>query len=156
MTVAGLRQGPVKAAYGTTILPDTDLDQVKNQTFDGIIFPGGRVNAVGLAADSRVVELIHRHMAAKRLIAAICAAPSHVLGEAAGILKGRRATGDPAFNEKLAASGAIVTGESVTVDANIITGIGPGTAMLFALQLTEYLAGREIADTYAEKWRLKR
>jgi 4-methyl-5(b-hydroxyethyl)-thiazole monophosphate biosynthesis len=156
VTVAGLNAGPVKAAYGSTILPTAHLSEVENQLFDALIFPGGRVNAQGLAADRRVVEIIHRHQQAGKLIAAICAAPSHVLGEAAGILKGKRATGDPGFNDRLAASGATVTGERVTVDGNIITGDGPGAAMLFALQVTEYLAGREIADTYAMKWRIDR
>lgn len=156
VTIAGLSPGPVKAAYGSTILPTTHLSEVENQSFDGLIFPGGRVNAQGLAGDRRVVTIIRRHHKAGKLIAAICAAPSHVLGEAAGILKGKRATGDQSFNDRLAASGAIVTGEQVTVDGNIITGDGPGAAMLFALQVTEYLAGREIADTYAKKWRIDR
>lgn len=156
VTVAGLKPGPVKAAYGTTIMPDTHLGAFSEHDFDAIIFPGGRVNAQGLAGDRRVVELIHRFVQSGKLVAAICAAPSHVLAEAAGILKGRRVTGDPSFNDRLAAGGAIVTGEQVTVDGAIITGMGPGAAMLFALALTEYMAGKETADTYAKKWRIDR
>jgi 4-methyl-5(b-hydroxyethyl)-thiazole monophosphate biosynthesis len=156
VTVAGLRPGAVKAAYGTSILPNAQIDDVRGQSFDAVIFPGGRVNAQGLASDQRVVELVRAQHKADRLVAAICAAPSHLLGEAAGILQGRRATGDPFFNDRLAAAGAIVTNEQVTVDANIVTGMGPGAAMLFALQLTEELIGRETADTYAMKWRIDR
>jgi protein deglycase len=156
VTVAGLKPGPVKAAYGTVVLPATDLETVKNQLFDGIIFPGGRVNAQALAADLRVIALVHAHLSSGKMVAAICAAPSHVLAEAAGILKGKRVSGDPAFNEKFTAAGAIATGDQVTVDGNIVTGTGPGAAMLFALQVTEYLAGPEIADTYAKKWGIER
>lgn len=155
VTVAGLTPGPVKAAYGTTIMPDTTIEAVES-LYDGVIFPGGRRNAAALAAHPRVVELARRHFAEHRLVAAICAAPSHVLAEAAGILRGKHATGDPAFNDRLAAAGAIVTDELVTVEENIITGMGPGAALPFGLALAEYLAGRAVADGFAAKWRLHR
>lgn len=155
VTVASLEYGPVKAAYGTTIIPHKSIDQVDG-LFDGIVFPGGRKNAQALAANSRVRELTREHNAAGKLVAAICAAPSHVLAEACGILSGRRATGDPVFNEKLAAGGANITNELVTVDGNIITGMGPGAALPFALQLVEYLAGKDVADGFASKWRVVR
>ncbi len=153
--VVGLTPGPVRAAYGTTILPDLTINDVKGLS-DAIVFPGGRRNAQALAAHPRVAELARQHFQAGKLVAAICAAPSHVLGEAAGLLKGKRATGDPSFNNKLAASGAILTDELVTIDGNIITGMGPGAALPFALQLAEYLAGKEVADGFASKWRIRR
>ena len=156
VTVAGLTPGPIAAAYGTTIQPQIPLDQVPESLFDAIFFPGGRRNAQALAASEKVVRLAQRHFQAGKLVSAICAAPSHVLGEAAGVLKGRRASGDPAFNDKLAASGAIITDKMVTVDGNLITGVGPGAAMLFALQLTEYLCGKDVADGYAAKWGVDR
>jgi 4-methyl-5(b-hydroxyethyl)-thiazole monophosphate biosynthesis len=56
----------------------------------------------------------------------------------------------------LVAHGAIVTDQLVTVDGTIITGMGPGAAMPFALRLAEYLVGKEIADGFAEKWRVSR
>jgi 4-methyl-5(b-hydroxyethyl)-thiazole monophosphate biosynthesis len=155
VSVVGLLPGPVKAAYGTTILPKTDLSKIETtDLYDGIFFPGGRVNARALAASSIVVDLIHRHDRAGKLVSAICASPSHVLGEAAGILKGRRATGDPTFNEKLDESGAILTDELVTRDGNLITGMGPGAAMPYGLALAAYFVGREITDGYADKWRI--
>jgi 4-methyl-5(b-hydroxyethyl)-thiazole monophosphate biosynthesis len=77
-------------------------------------------------------------------------------GAAGGFLPAKKATGDPGFDDKLASAGAIVTGADVTIDGNIITGRGPGAAMVFSLQVTEYLAGKEIADTYAKKWRVGR
>lgn len=154
--IAGLRPGPIKAAYGTSVVPHVSVDDLPDQLFDGIIFPGGRRNASALAAHARVVELARRHHAARKMVAAICAAPSHVLAEAADLVRGKRATGDPAFNEKLAACGAIVTDELVTVDGSMVTGMGPGAALPFALMLAEYLVGRETADSFARKWRVTR
>ena len=151
--VAGLVEGSVQAAYGTIILPQTTIEKV-DENFDGIVFPGGRKNAQNLALNSRVVELIKKFNSSGKMVAAICAAPSHVLGEAAGILRSKRSTGDPAFNDKLGAAGAIITNQAVTIDGNIITGMGPGAAMEFAFKLVEYLTGREIIDELKHKWRL--
>lgn len=153
VTIAGLKAGPVKAAYGSTLVPDINIDQV-HKVYDAIIFPGGRNNARHLADHPKVTKLVHEHNSAGRLVAAICAAPSHVLGEAARILKGKRATGDPGFDDKLAASGAEVTHEQVTVDGNIITAMGPGAALPFALQIAEYLVGKEIPAGFAQKWQI--
>ncbi len=156
VTVAGLIDGPVKSAYGITVLPVTTVAEQVGSLYDAIIFPGGRKNAASLAADPHVLALARAHHESGRLVAAICAAPSHVLAEGARILSGRRATGDPSFSDRLEAAGAIVTNELVTVDGNVITGMGPGAAMLFALAITEYLVGRDVADSYARKWRIKR
>jgi protein deglycase len=151
VTVAGLVPGQIKAAYGLTLVPTTTTDQV-DSLYDAIVFPGGRRNAQALAGDKRVVKMAQEHYRAGKLVAAICAAPSHVLGEAAGILKGKRSSGDPSFDDKLAGSGAIVTGESVTIDGNIITGMGPGAAMEFALTIADYLGAGEAVAGFRIKW----
>jgi 4-methyl-5(b-hydroxyethyl)-thiazole monophosphate biosynthesis len=49
-----------------------------------------------------------------------------------------------------------VTGDTVTVDGNIVTGMGPGAAMLFALMLVEVLVDKQTADGFATKWRITR
>lgn len=66
----------------------------------------------------------------------------------------RRAT--PYSNDKLAGGGAILTDQPGTVDSNIITGMGPGAALEFALTLAEQLGKGEIVDGLARKWRIKR
>ncbi|MBK7141240.1 MAG: DJ-1/PfpI family protein [bacterium] len=156
VTIASLAPGPVKAAYGTTIVPHKLIDHIGETLFDGIFFPGGRRNAQALAAHPRVREITLMHYTAAKMISAICAAPSHVLAEACDLLRGKRATGDPSFNEKLRAGGAIITDQLVTVDGTIVTGMGPGAAMPFALQLAEYLVGKQMADEFATKWRVSR
>ncbi|MEW6049752.1 MAG: DJ-1/PfpI family protein [Candidatus Zixiibacteriota bacterium] len=155
VTVVGLTDRPTKGAYGTTLMTDAGVAW-EGRLFDAIVFPGGRRNAAALAVDRRVVESARRHFGERKLVAAICAAPSHVLAEAAGLLKGKRATGDPAFNDRLAAAGAIVTGQPVTRDNNIITGMGPGAAIPFSLALAEYLVSNEVADSFAVKWGIPR
>ena len=108
VTIASLGDDNVAGAYGTTIVPHKSLELV-NDRYDAIVLPGGKKNAETLAAHPKVRQMILEQHKQGRIVAAICASPSHVLAEAAGILKGRRATGDPSFNDRLKSAGAIVT-----------------------------------------------
>lgn len=144
-------------AYGSTLVPATSLSALqklpeKEQLFDALIVPGGKRNAQTLAASQDAIALIRRHYENKKLIAAICASPSHVLAEAGGLLEGRKACGDPAFNDKLRACGAIVTNQTVTVDGSIITSVGPGSALQFALVIASRLGFESAAANLSRKW----
>lgn len=152
VTIAAPARGPVKGAWGTTLVADAGIDEVLPGLYDALVLPGGLKNAQNLAADKRVVELVQTHFQNGRIVASLCASPSHVLAEAAGVLRGRRATGDPAFDDRLGAAGAVVTKEAVTVDGNLITATGPGSALLFALTIARELGGKECALQLAGKW----
>ncbi len=154
VTIASLFSGPVNAAYGNTIMPDTTVAEVVDEVFDGIVLPGGVYNANSLAGSSEVLTLVRRHYEEKRLVAAICASPGTVLAEAAGILKGHRSASAPGFEDKVKAAGAEFTDEEVTVDGHVITGRGPGAALLFGLRLAEYLVGRSKPEELARLWRI--
>jgi 4-methyl-5(b-hydroxyethyl)-thiazole monophosphate biosynthesis len=143
VVTAGLQPGPVKASRGITLVPDTSLDEVMDETFDMMVLPGG-VGADRLDADPRVHELLKRHHQQGRYIAAICAAPK-VLANA-GLLDGRRATSYPGVLDKMDLPRVYVELERVISDDRVITSRGPGTAMDFALELIEKLSGRETRD----------
>ncbi|GAB4350751.1 MAG: hypothetical protein Kow006_13870 [Gammaproteobacteria bacterium] len=109
-----------------------------------VVLPGGGPGAERLAADGRLIELIQRMANEGKYTAAICAAPK-VLAQA-GILEGKRATSYPGALDSVGGGGAELCEESVVVDGRVITSRGPGTAMDFALQLIELLAGKEQRD----------
>jgi 4-methyl-5(b-hydroxyethyl)-thiazole monophosphate biosynthesis len=155
VTTVSATPGPVRAAYGSVLVTHTSLETVAG-LFDAIVLPGGLGNAGKMAANRKIVDLVKVHDSAGKLVAAICASPALVLGEAARILHGRRATGYPDINDRLAASGAIVTHEHVTADGNLVTGMGPGSALLFALRIAEYLVGPEVPNELASRWRISR
>jgi len=138
---AGLKPGPVRASRGTVLVPDVALDQVLGRDFDMIVLPGGQPGADHLEADPRIRDLLLRQADAGRYIGAICAAPK-VLASA-GLLKGRRATSFPGVLDKLALVDTVLTTNTVETDGRIVTSRGPGTAMDFALDLIEKLAGPE-------------
>lgn len=112
---------------------DVDFD-----TVDLIVLPGGRLGTENLGADPLVVEKC-REFAAEKHLAAICAAPS--LLAALGLLEGKKATCHPDFEDHM--KGAVLTGESVVTDGNIITGQGLGASFDFAFELASILVGDE-------------
>ena len=139
VVVAGLRDGHVRCSRGTVMVPDTSLAALivlGTEPFDLIVLPGGLPGADHLRDDPRLRDLLLQQASARRLIGAICAAPKVL--EAAGLLAGKRFTAYTGSLEKLSGQS---TGAPVEVDAGIVTGRGPGTAIEFALTLIEQLAG---------------
>ena len=140
MITAGLDEKPVKASRGMTLLPDTSLEQVVDDDFDMIVLPGGLPGADHLDRDPRIQTLVKRLAKQGKYTAAICAAPK-VLAHA-GLLTGRSATSYPGVLEGLDVPEIKLKLEPVVQDDRVITSRGPGTAMDFALQLIETLAGK--------------
>jgi 4-methyl-5(b-hydroxyethyl)-thiazole monophosphate biosynthesis len=144
---AGLDDGPVVASRGVVLMPDRELDRVKDEEFDMVVLPGGLPGADHLAADARIRELLQRMAGQGKYTAAICAAPK-VLA-AAGLLDGRRATAYPGVLQALSNAAIEIDGGAVVQDGSVITSRGPGTAMEFALELIALLAGEEKRDEVA-------
>lgn len=142
VVTAGLDNRPVQASRGVIIIPDTTLDDALSLDFDMVVLPGGR-GADILDEDPRIRRTVRRMADGGKGVAAICAAPK-VLAHA-GVLRGKRATCFPgAIAAAEAREGGIELVERPVVsDGNVVTSRGPGTAMDFALQLIEILAGRD-------------
>ena len=139
VTTAGLDAQPVTASRGTTIIPDTTIDQVLDQVFDLVVLPGGLPGADHLRDDANVQTLLKSHAGQGKYIGAICAAPKAVA--AAGLLEGKKATAYPGVLEALDDAEIDVKQSAIEIDGNIVTSRGPGTAMDFALTLIELLEG---------------
>ena len=80
-------------------------------------------------------------------IAAICAAPS-VIGRL-GMLKGKKATCFPGFEEMLKGAELACADVRVVTDGNITTSRGMGTSIDLGLELVRLLEGRDEADRLA-------
>ncbi len=140
VVTAGLADGPVRARRGTVLLPDMTLDEALERDYDMVVLPGGLPGADHLDADLRIHGLLKKMAEADRYTAAICAAPK-VLASA-GLLDGKAATSFPGVLDAMAHVQIALSSESVVRDGKVITSRGPGTAMDFALELIETLAGR--------------
>lgn len=129
----------VTGAHGITVKSDITVDEALSLgDAQGVILPGGMPGTTNIAKSEKAVELIKKVNSQGGLVAAICAAPS-CLG-ALGILKGKKATCYPGFENAL--DGAEILYDDVVADGNVITSRGPGTAIKFGLCLAERITGK--------------
>ena len=142
----------VESAHGVQMVADTMFDECDFGDADLLLLPGGMPGASNLAAHEGVCQALLDQAAAGRRIAAICAAPAVVLG-GLGLLRGRRATCYPGFEQML--DGATYTADLCTVDGTITTGEGPAAAFPFAYELLGQLVNPAIAAQVAEGMRFK-
>lgn len=141
VTTCGLDDNPVTASRGTTIIPDTNIAEVLDLSFDLIVLPGGLPGADHLRDNQHVQTLIKKQAAENKYIAAICAAPKALAK--AGVLTNKKATSFPGVLAGLCDNSITITNNAVEIDGNIITSRGPGTAIDFTLCLIELLAGKD-------------
>ena len=145
----------VSSSHGVHILTDMTFSEFRNQVVldgtspqDVMIFPGGLPGSDNLAACDELMDMMQKHYAEGGCVAAICAAPSVVLGKLPE-LKGKRMTCYDGFEPALVAKGVEYTKEGVVTDGNIITGRGAGHAVNFGLAILAYLKGQDAADQVA-------
>ncbi|MFN3599596.1 MAG: DJ-1 family glyoxalase III [Aquificaceae bacterium] len=145
--IAGLTPDPVPSARDVKIVPDTTVDNLNPKELDLVILPGGAGGVERLKADPRVERLIKAMQDKKKLIGAICAAPTALAKF--GVLEGKRATVYPSLVEEI--KPAQFVNQRVVEDENLITSQGPGTALEFGLRLAEKLVGKEKAREVARR-----
>ncbi len=144
VTVASLApHRHVTGRSGITVHADVALAEVGDRLFDLLFLPGGP-GVKNLRAEPRVLEIVRRHAAAGKWLAAICAAPTVL--NAAGVLEGRRYTAHFSVAAELP---EIVADRRVVADGNILTSRGAGTAIDFGLLLVEKLVSPDKAGEIA-------
>jgi 4-methyl-5(b-hydroxyethyl)-thiazole monophosphate biosynthesis len=144
LTIAGLTSLIVTGSHHITLQADMELEAALDRPFDLVVLAGGP-GTKHLLGDDRLLSLLQRQSQAGRWIAAICAAPT-VLAKAK-LLEGKTVTAHPTVHDRL--GGVSVLPVPVVVDGKIVTGSGPGTAMVFALKLVSLLRGEAIAQQLA-------
>ncbi|MCB1049705.1 MAG: DJ-1/PfpI family protein [Acidobacteria bacterium] len=142
VVTAGTQGVQVTGSHQITLVAETTLAQLGDQSFDMLVLPGGMPGAKNLQLDDRVIQWVRTMHDQFHWIGAICAAPM-VLGKA-GVLEGLRATSYPGFLEAFPEVRKVK--DPVVVDQSIITARGPGVAIDFALRLIEVLCGRSKHD----------
>ena len=134
-TLCGVTGKNIITAHGIKVEADIEINNVDFNEYDALIIPGGLPGAYNLRDNSIVVENVKKFYKEQRLIGAICAGP--IVFNEAGILKGKTATSNPGFKDKI---GEVNYKEApVVVDGNIITSRGPATAIEFALTIIKEL-----------------
>lgn len=110
--------------------------------FDGLVMPGGTLNADALRTDAAVQAFVRGFFEAGKPVAAICHAPWSLID--AGVARGRTLTSYHSLAEDLKNAGATWVDESVVVDRGLTTSRNPGDLEAFnATLVEEFASGRQ-------------
>lgn len=159
------RSEPVTFMRGMTMIPNgghiSDFAQTHPpnsfvRDFDAIVFPGGMPGAATLGQNPYLVQYAKEMMHQPgKIVAAICAAPAVALA-ANGLLDNvPQVTCFPFMKDKITHAtewkdDRVVVSTNTKTKATVITSQGPGTALLFGLQVAAHIVGEEAASKVAQ------
>jgi len=135
----------ITSSRGVPMKTDISENEVNLSEIECIILPGGIPGTPNLKASKVVNDAIDYAAKNKKLICAICAAPSILFEK--DLLKNKKATCYPGFE---AEHKGTYTGEGVTKDENFITGKGAGACLKFGFEILKALKGSEVSDKVYE------
>ena len=150
VTVASVQDSLLcRMSRGLQVQADTTIQDASKKEWDLIVLPGGMPGAEHLRDSTVLQDMLKEQRSKQKLYGAICAAPAVALASNGLIGDNTKATCYPApgFREKLKSA----SDDAVVVTDNLITSQGPGTGLLFALQLGENLFGKEKRDQIAKE-----
>jgi 4-methyl-5(b-hydroxyethyl)-thiazole monophosphate biosynthesis len=142
VTTCGLGGLQPRGTHNVVVVADLTIEDALKRKWDMVLLPGGMPGATNLRDDSNVGELLNQTADDGGYVGAICAAP--IVLARFGFVNGKKATSYPGFKEQM--PGADYSEERVVCDGKVLTSRGPGTAMEFALVVTELLDSRAKAD----------
>lgn len=140
-TVSITGKRTVTGSHHIPVVMDCLFEEVDFSKADMLILPGGGAGTKNLESFEPLMQKVDEFVAAGKVVAAICAAPS-ILGHR-GHLKGKKAICYPGFEAAL--TGATLVEQGAVCDGNIITGRGMGASIDFGLAIVAYLKGKEAA-----------
>ncbi|AVN65399.1 protease [Mesoplasma florum] len=125
-------------SHNIIVKTEYNIESLNSQDYDGIVIPGGP--GVNELFDNEILlDLIRDFNDKSKMVSAICAAPQ-ILG-LAGIIDDIKIVKFPTSNKYL--EKALVQEKDSIIDKNIVTGSSIGTVVPFALNIIEYLQGKE-------------
>lgn len=142
----GVTGKTVIGSHAIPVIADVTIDNVNLNDIDGVVLPGGMPGTTNLQNNQKVLDCVMAAYKGNKPVCAICAAPS-VLGSL-GVLKGKKATCFPGFEDKLL--GANVSSAGVVADGNVVTAKGAGVSLEFGFKITELVKGKDVADKLRE------
>ncbi len=140
--IVAKKKGPVTSDTGLTIIADTSFDECP-QDLD-ILFVGGGTEGTYLAMrDAETMRFFKDRAPRAKHLVSVCT--GSLILAAAGLLKGKRATGHFAARDLLSEFGAIPVAARTVEDGNIMTGAGVSAGLDLGLALVAKLAGEKYA-----------
>jgi protease I len=116
-------QGYTHHEKSGTVKVDRTFRELRPENYDGILLPGGALNADQTRMVPDVQSMIREMDQAGKPIAAICHAPWELIS--AGILRGRKLTSWKTIQDDIRNAGGEWSDREVVVDGNLVTSRGP-------------------------------
>ena len=144
--MASLDGKAVVGRSGITLGADQHIQDCVNTPWDMVVLPGGLPNTQLLQESAIVKDIMCKHAAQNKTVAAICAAP--VALAHFGLTANKQVTSYPSFAKDMQQlqPSSQYKQQAVVEDENIITSRGAGTAVAFALVLVAKLCGQQHAE----------
>ncbi|MEG0329216.1 MAG: DJ-1/PfpI family protein [Longicatena sp.] len=139
VNVASLDKESATGRFDIALTNLTRLEEINVSEYDGLFLPGGP-HYQKIEASALVMNILATFIKEKKIVAAICAAPT-ILGRQ-GYLKNKQYTCYTSMNEDF---GGNYCDQYVVCDDNMITGRSAAATIDFAFALIEKLLGKDKA-----------
>ena len=132
-----------------TFTVDKTVADASPEDYDGLILPGGTVNADKLRASDDVVSFLQAYFKTGKPVGVICHGPWSLVE--ADLVRGRTLTSFPSIRTDIRNAGGEVVDEEVVVDQGLVSSRNPDDLPAFCAKIVEEFAeGRhEIASAGA-------
>ncbi len=128
--------GDIEPADRFTV--DKQVSDASPDDYDGLILPGGTVNADRLRIEDDVIEFVQKYFAAGKPVGVICHGPWTLVE--ADLVRGRTLTSYPSIRTDIRNAGGNVVDEEVVVDQGLVSSRNPDDLPAFCAKIVEEFA----------------
>jgi protease I len=121
-----------------TFAVDKEIADVSPDDYDGLILPGGTVNADRLRMDENVISFLQTFFADAKPVGVICHGPWSLVE--ADLVRGRTLTSYPSLRTDIRNAGGEVVDEEVVVDQGLVSSRNPDDLPAFCAKIVEEFA----------------
>jgi protease I len=121
-----------------TFAVDKVIGDASPDDYDGLILPGGTVNADRLRMDENVISFLQKFFADAKPVGVICHGPWSLVE--ADLVRGRTLTSYPSLRTDIRNAGGEVVDEEVVVDHGLVSSRNPDDLPAFCAKIVEEFA----------------
>jgi protease I len=117
---------------------DKEIGDASPDDYDGLILPGGTVNADRLRMDENVISFVQKFFADAKPVGVICHGPWTLVE--ADLVRGRTLTSYPSLRTDIRNAGGDVVDKEVVVDEGLVSSRNPDDLPAFCAKIIEEFA----------------